>query len=196
VAAAVAVTVPAAAAAPAPPPVIAGIQVVGKRSETPRGWPDGTPTARTTMPPRAWPRPVRRRRGGRLLVSAVIALAVLGGSVFAGFCLGVFGGGSAERPATVPSPAAGPAVAKPAAPAVARPVEHPDAPPPPAAEPDPAIADDAPPPPAAEPDPEPAIADDARPPARTKKRARKSAPARRAPAAPEGAADNVIDPFR
>ncbi len=186
VAAAVAVTVPAAAAAPPPPPVIAGIQVVGKRSETPAGWPDGTPTARTTMPPRSLPIPLRRDRGP--LLAVVLALALIGGSLFAAVRFGVFGE-RGEEPAPAPAARQEPAAA---------PVERP--PPPavtvvkdskPAAEPAP-VAEVAPEPeeaaPAPAPDPEP-------PRAKSKKRVKKIAPAREPPP-PSSTEDNVIDPFR
>jgi len=188
VAAAVAVTVPAAAAAPPPPPVIAGIQVVGKRSETPPGWPDGTPTARTTMPPRSLPVRLPRDRGP--LLAVVLAVALIGGSLFAAVRFGVFG----EREEKAPAPAVKqePAVNREPAPA---PVERP--PPPvtvvkdsaPAAEPAP--APDVAPEPAPAPDPEPPTATRAR----GKKRTKKIAPARE-PAPPPSTEDNVIDPFR
>ncbi|HEU5061061.1 MAG TPA: protein kinase, partial [Kofleriaceae bacterium] len=87
----VAITVPASAAAPPPPNSIIPAQQARRRVETPAAWPDGTPTARTTMPPRAL-----RGRGAGPVIAVVLALALFGGSLFAAFQLGVFGG---DRPA-------------------------------------------------------------------------------------------------
>ncbi len=185
VAAAVAVTVPASAAAPAAPPVIAGIQVVGKRSETPPGWPDGTPTARTTIPPRARSIAMRRRGAGPL-AAVVLAVALLGGSLFAAFRFGVFGGHEKEaapRPATAPAPRAEPP------------------PPPPAPV---TVVKDPGPPPEPEPESEPAVVAEqapSEPPAaksrsKAKKRAKKSTPLAREAPPPSPSEDNVLDPFR
>jgi len=188
VAAAVAVTVPAAAAAPAAPPVIAGIQVVGKRSDTPAGWPDGTPTAQTTIPPRAMSVPIRRRSSGPL-VAVVLAVALFGGSLFAAFRFGVFGSRNRE---TTPAPAAAPAVR----------AEPPVAPPP---APVTVVKDPAPPPAESRPEPEPAAtlepetppaAPPSEPPrAKARKRAKKTASDRALPP-PPSSEDNVIDPFK
>jgi serine/threonine-protein kinase len=191
VAAAVAVTVPAAAAAPTAPPVIAGIQVVGKRSETPAGWPEGTPTAQTTIPPRARSMPGRPRSAGPL-VAVVLAIALFGGSLFAAFRFGVFGGRQEEE-ATAPAPAVAPRAETP-----------------PARSQEPAavtvVKDSAPPPvevePAAAAEPEPAPVEEPAasppPPARIRKRVKKIAPARQQQQQPPppSSEDNVIDPFR
>jgi len=213
VAVAVAVTVPAAAAAPPAPPMVALNQALRGRSETPASWPDGTPTARTTVPPpRGIPRRRAQRRSAGPLVAVVLGLAVLGGGVFAAFQLGLFGGGgdgeAKQEPRAAPPPAE-PAPRETPAPAmtVVKDAEvRPAAaePPPPAATQPPAAAAQ---PPAAEAEPRAAEARPeereatsrpARAPARGKKRVKKGAPSGRPTSAPteSPAEDNVIDPFR
>ena len=178
VAAAVAVTVPAAAAAPPPPASLIGAHQVRRRSETPGAWPDGTPTARTTMPPR------RVGRGAGPVVAVVLGLAVAGGSMIAAFRGGLFGG-DGDRPEARPAPA--PAPARAAEPEVPVTVVKDPAPAPPA-EPAPPAAEPAPPP------AEAAIEAEPEPP-RPRKRARRTPRAKPSPAV-TAAEDNVIDPFR
>ena len=193
VAVAVAITVPAAAAAPPPPHSLIPAQQARRRVETPAAWPDGTPTARTTMPPRAF------RRSAGPLIAVVLALALFGGSVFAAFQLGAFGGGDREREADKAAEPARPApqpapsrvverevpAAAPVAADVTPPAPEPEAAPPPAPE--------------AKPEPvEPALAREEAPaspsPARAKKRA-KRAPRDKATPSVTSSEDNVIDPF-
>ena len=171
------------------------------RSDTPRSWPDGTPTARTTMPPRS------ARRGAGPLIAVVLALAVLGGSLFAGFHLGVFGGDREDKealptaapPAAARPPEPAPATLPTAAPAT-RAAEPVAVDPPPPADPEPAAPAPAAEPPAADPvvEAKPAAEPPAR--ARSKKKTKRSSPGRVSPPRPATAADadddNTIDPFR
>ena len=186
VAVAVAVTVPAAAAAPPPPASLIGANRAARarpRAETPGAWPDGTPTARTTIPPR-----IHHRRSAGPFIAVTLALAVFGGSLFAAFHRGVFGDDEDETPAPAPVPAASPATA------VER--EMPPAPvtvirdPAPEPAPDPVPEPEAEPPPPVVPEEKPA-AETAPPRARAKKR-----PRRAASPATTASEDNVIDPFK